>query len=254
MDAVIAIAKRHSLPVIEDAAQAHAAEWQGRKVGAIGDIGTFSFQASKNLNAGEGGILVTENESLAEAAWSVTHVGRVRDGQWYEHHVLGSNFRLTEFQSSLLRSQLKRLPDQTARRERNAKYLRTLLSTIPGIRLPSEDPRITCHAYHLFTLRFIPEAFGGRSLEDFLKALNAEGVPCTSGYVPLYQEPLFARYAAKQGAWCQAGKPPNYPNLHLPVCEAVCADTVWLHQNMLLGDAADMEDIATAIVRIQQAT
>ncbi|HLK55435.1 MAG TPA: DegT/DnrJ/EryC1/StrS family aminotransferase [Chthonomonadaceae bacterium] len=253
MDAVLAIAGKHGLKVIEDAAQAHAAEWKGRRVGAIGDIGTFSFQASKNLNAGEGGILISNDEELADAAWSVTHVGRVRSGRWYEHRVLGSNFRLTEFQSALLRVQLRRLPEQTARRAENAVGLRALLQEIPGIALPREDARITCHANHLFPFRYHKEAFGNRSLQELLAALLAEGVPCSSGYVPLYKEGMFARAAAGEGAWCRAGRRIPYPELSLPECEAVCADCVWLPQNILLGSASDREDIATAISKLQQA-
>ena len=253
MDAILEIARKHDLKVIEDAAQAHAAEWKGRKVGALGDIGTFSFQASKNLNAGEGGILISNNEEIADAAWSVTHVGRVRSGRWYEHRVLGGNFRITEFQSAILRVQLQRLPQQTALRAANATALRALLQQIPGIALPREDARITCHANHLFTFRYQAEAFGGRSRDAFIAALEAEGVPCSSGYVPLYKEGLFARVAAGTGAWCRAGRRIAYGELHLPECEAVCADTVWLQQNLLLGAASDVEEIATAIAKLQRA-
>ena len=253
MDALLTIARKHNLFLIEDAAQAHAAAWKGTKVGALGDFGTFSLQASKNLNAGEGGLMVTNNEELAEAAWSVIHVGRVRSGRWYEHRVLGSNFRMTEFQAAIARVQLQRLPEQTALRTENATYLTSLLKDIPGIRLTSDDPRITCHAWHLFPFRYEPEGFGGKSYTEFIRALNGEGIPCSSGYVPLYKEALFARYAQRQGAWCQAGQAIDYPNLCLPVCEQVCQDTVWMQQNLLLSTKADMEDIATAIAKIQQA-
>ncbi len=253
MDGVLDVARRHNLFVIEDAAQAHAAAWRGTKVGALGDLGTFSFQASKNLNAGEGGLIVSNNEEYADAAWSVKNVGRVRSGRWYEHRVLGSNFRMTEFQSAILRAQLKRLPEQTARRAANADYLYGLLETVPGIRLPAPDPRITTHANHLFTLRYNPEAFGGKPFTEFVRALNAEGIPCQTGYVPLYKEGLFARVAARSGAWCQAGRAIDYPNLSLPVCEQVCTDTLWIYHTLLLGTKADMDDIATAIARIQRA-
>jgi dTDP-4-amino-4,6-dideoxygalactose transaminase len=251
MDAVLSIAQKHHLFVIEDAAQAHGAEWRGSKVGALGHFGTFSFQASKNLNAGEGGMIISNDEELADAAWSVTHVGRVRSGRWYEHRVLGGNYRLTEFQSALLRTQLKRLPEQTVRRADNAAYLTSLLKSIPGILLAYPDARITTHANHLFTFRVVHEYFGGKSHEEFLNALEAEGIPCSAGYVPLYKEGLFARVAHRQGAWCQAGRPIDYPNLHLPVCEQVCRDTVWLQQYQLLGTHQDMDDIATAISKIQ---
>ncbi|HZO91008.1 MAG TPA: DegT/DnrJ/EryC1/StrS family aminotransferase [Chthonomonadaceae bacterium] len=253
MDAILAVARKHNLYVIEDAAQAHAAAWRGTKVGALGDLGTFSFQASKNLNAGEGGMVLSNNEEYADAAWSVMNVGRVRSGRWYEHRVLGSNFRISEFQSAIALAQLKRLPEQTARRNENGKYLRALLSDIPGIRLPADDPRITCHAYHLFTFRYDPAAFGGKPYAEFIRALNAEGIPCSSGYVPLYKEALFARHAARSGAWCQAGRHIDYPSLFLPVCEQVCQDTVWMYQTLLLGTKGDMDDIAAAIARVQRA-
>jgi dTDP-4-amino-4,6-dideoxygalactose transaminase len=251
MDGVREIAARHGLRVLEDAAQAHGAAWRGVRVGALGDLGTFSFQASKNLNAGEGGMIVSNDEQLADAAWSVMNVGRVRSGRWYEHHVLGSNFRLTEFQAALLRVQLQRLPEQMARRTANAAALRAHLSAIPGIRLPAEDPRITAHAYHLFTFRVDPAAFGGRPVSEIIAALNAEGVPCSSGYVPLYRERLFARYAAREGAWCQAGRRIAYPDLDLPVCAQVCRDSVWLFQTLLLAEEADMAQIATAVEKVR---
>jgi dTDP-4-amino-4,6-dideoxygalactose transaminase len=253
LDAILAIAGKHGLAVIEDAAQAHAAAWRGRRVGAIGHIGSFSFQASKNLNAGEGGIVICGSEELADAAWSVVNIGRVRNGGWYDHQVYGSNFRLTEFQSAILRTQLARLPEQTERRTASAAALRERLAGIEGIRLPSPDPRITCHAYHLFTFRYQPEAFGGRPLAHFLKALAAEGVPCSDGYIPLYREGLFVRHAAGQDKGCHAGRHIDYPSLHLPVCEQVCTDTVWLEHSLLLSEPGEMDDIAEAIRRIQRA-
>ena len=253
MDAILSIAQKHSLAVIEDAAQAHAAAWRGKRVGALGDIGTFSFQASKNLNSGEGGMVISNSQDLADAAWSVVNIGRVRKGGWYEHQVYGSNFRLTEFQSAILRAQLTRLPEQTARRTESAKALRLRLTGIDGITLPVEDPRITCHAYHLFTFRYDPAYFGGRPCAQFLKALAAEGAPCSDGYIPLYREGLFVRNAAGLDKGCHEGRHIDYPSLFLPVCEQVCSDTVWLEQTLLLSDPADMDDIATAINRIQHA-
>lgn len=253
MDGILEVARRHNLFVIEDAAQAHAAAWKGTKVGALGDLGTFSFQASKNLNGGEGGMIVSNNETYADAAWSVMNVGRSRGGGWYEHHVLGSNFRMTEFQATILRCQLQRLPEQHARRNENAAYLSSLLAQIPGIRLSAADPRITSHAYHLFTFRYDPQAFGGKDYLTFIQALTAEGVPCSSGYTPLYKEKLFARVAAREGSWCQAGRRIDYPNLSLPITEQVCRDAVWIFQTLLLTTKADMDDIASAIAKIRRA-
>jgi len=253
MDGVLEVANKHSLYVIEDAAQAHGAAWQGRRVGALGTLGTFSFQASKNLNSGEGGILLCNDEELADKIWSVSNVGRVRAGKWYEHHVLGGNFRMTEFQAALLLAQFTRLPEQMARRSANAAHLTKQLAAIPGIRTLQTDPRVTTHAHHCYVFRYEAAGFGGRPHAEFLKALRAEGVPCMAGYVPLYKERVFTDKTIGRGSWCQFGWAINYPELDLPVCEAVCQDAVWLYQNMLLGEKQDMDAIAEAISKIQRA-
>jgi len=252
LDAILAIARKYNLKLIEDAAQAQGAAWRGTKVGAIGDLGTFSFQASKNLNSGEGGIIVSNDEALIDAAWSVANVGRVRSGRWYEHRVLGSNFRLTEFQSALLRAQMTRLPAQTEKRAENAEYLSSLLTGLAAIQLMAEDERITTHANHLFTFRYKSDKFGGVGYKDFVAALSAEGIPCSTGYVPLYSEKLFEQHARRHGTWCQAGRIVDYPGIKLPQCEAVCQETVWIPQTALLGTKGDMDDIATALTKLSK--
>lgn len=253
MDAILEIARRHDLVVIEDAAQAHGAEWRGRRVGAIGHMGCFSFQASKNLTAGEGGIVLTDDEELAEAVWSVHNIGRRRGGAWYEHYVLGGNFRMTEFQAALLLHQLIRLPEQTERRNHNALYLTKELQAIPGICPAYRDERVTSHAYHLYLFWYDPDAFGGHSRDEFLQALRAEGIPCSGGYGnPLHQEPLFReRWGLRE--LCRVGRHIEYAQLSLPHSERACREAVWLFQNLFLGDEWDMVDIVTAIDKIQKA-
>ncbi len=253
MDGVLEVARKRSLAVIEDAAQAHAAAWKGRKVGALGDCGTFSFQASKNLNAGEGGAIVTNDDEVADKCWSVHNVGRTKSGKWYEHHVLGGNFRMTEWQAAILLAQLERLEEQTERRTANAARLTTQLAQIPGIVTLPPDPRVTRHAYHLYIFRYDPAGFGGRPRDEFLRALNAEGIPSSAGYVPLYKEIVFQRKTAGVGAWCRAGRFVDYGKVQCPVCEQVCTDAVWLFQSMLLGEQQDMDDIVEAIAKIQKA-
>src|SRR5436305_101795 len=120
LDAFRELAQRRGLRLIEDAAQAHGAEWRGRRVGALGDAGTFSFQASKNLNAGEGGIVLTDNPELYNHAWSLVNCGRVREGGWYEHRALSGNYRLAELQAALLLSQSRRVEAQAERRNASA--------------------------------------------------------------------------------------------------------------------------------------
>src|SRR5688572_21688631 len=120
MDAIMAIARKHNLTVIEDAAHAHGGEYKGQRVGAIGHVGSFSFQSSKNLTSGEGGLIVTNDDALAARCRSIHNCGRVPGGAWYEHHVVSANYRLGEFAGAILNCQLDRLDEQTDRREANA--------------------------------------------------------------------------------------------------------------------------------------
>ncbi len=254
MDGIMDIARRHNLYVIEDACQAWGATWRNHPVGGIGDMGCFSFQASKNINAGEGGAIVSNNPEWIERCWSLHNVGRTRTGDWYQHEVLGWNYRLTEWQGAILLAQLERLPDHMQRRTDNAAYLTTRLNKIPGIRPARIDERVTRHAWHLYMAAFEPQAFGGHSCREFLAALNAEGIPCSPGYSPLNHAPSIRRALAEQEGrikpWdaAEADLPVLPP---CPVTEDLCQRTIWFKQSMLLGDHEDMDDIAAAIGKIQ---
>ncbi|MEE3334835.1 MAG: DegT/DnrJ/EryC1/StrS family aminotransferase [Candidatus Latescibacterota bacterium] len=252
LDALTAIAAKHGVLLIEDSAQAHAAVWKGRRVGAIGDLGTFSFQASKNLNAGEGGFIVTDDEELHLRAWSIHNCGRAPGGEWYEHPLVGGNYRLTEMQAALALSQLRRLDEQTEKRTHSAALLTEQLSEIEGIRPLAVDERVTRHAFHLYVFRYDADAFGGASREQFLKALAAEGIPCAAGYKPLYREPAFqARFSNFPLSSPAFGGRPDYSGVHCPVTERICADeAVWLTQNLLLGTESDISQISEAIAKI----
>ncbi|MBI3911809.1 MAG: DegT/DnrJ/EryC1/StrS family aminotransferase [Armatimonadetes bacterium] len=248
MDAFRALAERRGLVLLEDAAQAHGARWRGQHVGALGQAGTFSFQASKNLNAGEGGCVVTNDEDCYLAASSLINVGRVPGGQWYQHGLLSGNYRMTEWQAALLLAQLRRLDEQTARRNENALYLARQLAEIPGIAPLKRDERVTCHAYHLFIFRYDASAFRGLPRDEFLRALAAEGIPCSRGYHPLYRSDAFRVDAATHPF---AGAR-DYRSLYLPVVERACdEEACWLTQSMLLAERQDMDDIVAAIRKIQ---
>jgi len=249
MDAFTDLARRKGLLLIEDAAQAHLAEWSGRPVGAIGNAGSFSFQASKNLNSGDGGIVLTDDEETFERAWSLHNCGRVRAGGWYEHRMLSGNYRMTELQAALLLSQAQRLEAQTRRRNENALYLAQQLAEIEGVRPLRRDPRVTQHAYHKFIFRYDPTAFSGLSRSEFLKALQAEGIPCHPGYEPTYRSPAFK---IDKETHPFPGRV-NYGALHLPAVEQGCGEAVWLDQRMLLAERSEMDDIAAAIRKIQAA-
>lgn len=191
MDKLNGIAEKHSLRILEDACQAWGSEWNGKRVGALGDLGTFSFQSSKNITAGEGGIVITNNKELAERCWSLHNVGRVHGGQWYQHERIGWNLRMTEWQGAVLLAQLQKYPAALELRKANRDFLyQLLISEVAGLTPLSPDPGITSDSCHLFIMRYNPDMFGARSRDEFLTALVAEGVDtAASGYVPLHQSP-----------------------------------------------------------------
>ncbi|MHB1318223.1 MAG: DegT/DnrJ/EryC1/StrS family aminotransferase [Anaerolineae bacterium] len=251
MDALRTIAARHQLVLIEDAAQAHGATWQGHKVGALGDMGTFSFQASKNMNAGEGGMVITNDPDLAERCWSVVNVGRQREGAFYQHVGLSSNYRMAEWMGAVLRSQLARLEEQSERRSASAAHLFEALSEVSGLTPVRGDPRVTRSAHHLVRLWYDPAAFGGKSRAEFIQAMNAEGIPLREGYpVPLSRQDVVVRRTAYiRDRLDLPAEPPD----DCPVCEQVCEHGLWLAQSVLLGEREDMDDIAEAARRVQDA-
>lgn len=237
MDALIAISKRHDLTIIEDCAHAPGATWKGESVGGLGDFGSFSFQASKNLTAGEGGFLTTNDEDLAEIARSICNQGRRTGGGWYEHVRLGTNYRLTGWQAAILLTQFSRLPEQNEKRSENAHFLGEKLRGIELLTLPVVDERVTCHSYYLYLLRLDLELLKGVSKDTFVKALAAEGVPCSPGYPnPLYANEVFNNYAHVRG--------------NCPEAERMCSDTFWLSHEIMLSDTEGLKDTVLAIEKV----
>jgi dTDP-4-amino-4,6-dideoxygalactose transaminase len=169
--------------------------------------------------------------------------------------VLGSNFRLTEFQGALLLAGIERLPEQIALRERNARRLSEVLAQVPGFQPVRRDERITTHAWHLFMCRYDAAAFGGRPRADFLKAMRAEGIPCSPGYTPLYQAPAIRKAVASlEQAFGRGGYTELLDPARCPVNERVCHEVgVWFTQRLLLGTERDVDDIATAAAKVQRA-
>ena len=192
MDTIMALSSARDIPVLEDACQSHLAQWKGRHVGSIGKAGCFSFQASKNLNSGEGGAIITNDQALADKAFAFHNNGRPGSGSDFAYRHTGLNLRLTEFQAALLLAQMTRLESQAQQRETNAAYLTQQLAQIPGITPAKMYAGVTRNAYHLYMFRYDPAAFGGLTRAAFLKALRAEGVPASSGYSPLNKEPFLA--------------------------------------------------------------
>jgi len=255
LDIILAVAKKRQIPVIEDACQAHLGEWRRRKVGTLGAAGCFSFQASKNLNCGEGGAIVTDNAELHEICNSFHNQGRANKDAGFAYARNGDNKRLTEFQGALLLEQLTRLEQQARIREQNASYLTKMLGEIPGIVPARMYEGCTRNAYHLYMFRYDQNHFAGLSKSGFMRALRAEGIPCSGGYDPLDKEPFLTRtlhsrayqriYSAKEIADVEERN-------RCPENEALCREAVWFTQNMLLGSKLDMEQIAEAVKRVQR--
>jgi dTDP-4-amino-4,6-dideoxygalactose transaminase len=262
MDSIMAIAKKHNLIVLEDACQAHLAEWDGKKVGTIGHAGCFSFQNSKNLPIGEGGAIVSDDEKFIDKCVSYqsygypygTSVGTISTGST----MLGTKVRTTEYASAIGLTLLKRLDAETTTRNENAAYLKEKINKIPGLTVQRAYPKVTRSAWHLFSFRYDKGKFKGMSRDQFIKALRAEGIPCSSGYTPLLDMGFIKQaFESKNFQKMYSKEELNYEkylaNNKCPNNEVLCNEqAVWLTQNLLLGSKTDMDDIAAAVSKIHK--
>ena len=258
LDHILKIGARSKIPVIEDACQAHLAEWRGKKVGNFGLAGAFSFQASKNLNSGEGGAILTNDDKFAQICYSFHNQGQAGRETGYNPGTgtRGTNVRLTEFQGSLLVSQMSRVVEQTNRRTENAGYLTKILKEIPGITPAKLYEGTTRSAYHLYMFRYDKNHFAGLSRNKFLDALTKEGIPCSNGYGMMNKEEYVTGLAKNRhylniygertmNQWLERNQCPQNDLL-------TQEQSVWFFQNMLLGAKTDMNQIASAILKIQK--
>jgi len=258
IDAIMAIAQKHKLPVIEDACQAHLAEWKGKKVGSFGKGGTFSFQSSKNLNCAEGGAITSNDGDFIKTCYGFHNQGQGGTSTSYGtgEGTRGTNLRITEFQSNLLLAQMTRLEAQAKRRSQNAAYLTKLFNEIPGITPAKLYEGTTNSAYHLYMFRYDKSKFDGLSRSRFIEALSAEGVPCSTGYGQMnkdgyvtglaqnkYYLKIYGEKTMKQ--WLEHNQCPQNDKL-------TSEESLWFFQTMLLGTTRDMDQIAEAVRKIQK--
>lgn len=258
MDAIGAIARKRHLRVIEDAAQAQGVCLEGeRHAGSFGEAGVFSFQATKCLNCGEGGAILTNSDAFAETAWSLRHYGRSRSGLWYEHFRLGTNGRMHEFSAALLRAQMSRLEEQNARRMRNVAHLYERLNAVRGLRPIQLHPQATRRNHYLVMLRYDPAAWNGLPRDTFVKLLAAEGVPASAGYsFASFENPIFREMdlsSRDSPFMLRRAKPVDYsafaekcPNA-LRACRT---EAVWIMHPAFLGDTRVVDMIVEAIAKI----
>jgi dTDP-4-amino-4,6-dideoxygalactose transaminase len=234
--------------VIEDCAHMHGGRWRDQGAGSIGDLGAFSFQQSKLMTAGEGGLVITNDEELASRCHAYVDCGRLRAGDKPSESqgVFGWNYRMTEFQAAVLRVQLERLPEQQRLREEHKRLLTERLKQIDGVETLRMDERFTTPSGYGFYFRYRADRCGGVPRDKFVAALRAEGIFCYGDfYSPVYKDSLFA--------WRDAGVDADYSNVRCPVAERVASEeSVWLPHQLFLGDEQDVEDIATAVSKVTE--
>jgi dTDP-4-amino-4,6-dideoxygalactose transaminase len=248
MDRLMEIAAKHNLFVLEDCAHAHGGRWREQGAGSIGHAGSFSFQTSKLMTAGEGGIVITNDIDLADQVIRLANCGRPPRRETRGEPMLGHNYRLTEFQAAVLLAQLERLDEQTALRERNTRRLEEGLRQIESITLLPRDERITRQASYHYVFKFHSDQFSGIHRNAFVAALKAEGVPCDGRfYEAVYKSSLFEFAAERYPAWAQARR-----EFNCPVAErAGYEESIWLPHQLFLGTSEDVDDILSAIAKIK---
>ena len=243
IDAFESLAKKYGVKLIVDAAQAVGASWRGRNIASCGDAASFSAQNTKNLTCGEGGMITTNDDCLAENL-SLLLNGGEKDGKIVS---VAQNHNITPFQASVLLSQYEKLGQEILTREKNAAYLAGRIKELDFIDALDYDERITTHAYHLFLFRVNEKAFEKKGItrEQFVKALQGEGLVVDVGYMPVYTFPCVSSADTNRMI---DGK---VDTTSLPVCEKVCKKLcIWTYQSVLLGTREDMDEIVTALKKV----
>jgi dTDP-4-amino-4,6-dideoxygalactose transaminase len=257
MDNVNKAAKAHNLKVIEDACQAWLAEYRGKRVGSLGDLGCFSFQNSKHLASGEGGAILGNDEGLIDRCHAYHNCGRPYGnmkripGNPYN----GMNYRMQQSQALILMSQMKRIEKDNDVRLSNALYLDKKLKEIPGIIPYRLAEGATRAVYHLYPFRYIKEQFSNIPKDKFLAALNAEGIPCGNGYGKQNKDGLIEEQLNSRGfkrLFSEARLKQWREENILPGNDQLCDQAVTFYQSVLLGSKSDMDDIVNAITKIYE--
>ena len=247
MDRIGSLARKHRLTVIEDCAHAHGMQWNGRFAGTFGEMGCFSFQSSKLMTCGEGGLIVTDDPQLEERCRGYMNSGRVRtkDRAAAEGTMLGWNYRMTEFQAAVLLAQLERLPEQVARRDRNVAHFEWRIAEIEGVSTLRRDERQETKSGYGVVLRYDESLWNGIPRNRFALALYKEGIKLHAAfYTPVYSAPLFA--------WRDAPIEVDYSKTYCPVAEkAAGKEMVWLPHEVFLGGESDIDDVCDAILKLR---
>ncbi|WP_261565539.1 DegT/DnrJ/EryC1/StrS family aminotransferase [Frankia gtarii] len=238
MDALAKLSADTGVPLIQDAAHAHGAQWQGRKVGELGSVAAFSFQNGKLMTAGEGGAVTFPDSELYEAAFLRHSCGRPRTDRRYFHQTSGSNFRLNEFSASVLRAQLGRLGGQIDTREQRWPVLADALAAIPGVVPQGSDERCDRNPHYMAMFRL--PGFGEERRNAFVDALAERGLPAFAAFRAIYRSNGFWETGAPDESVDDIAK-------RCPNTEALSADGVWLQHRTLLGTEEQMHEVAAVV-------
>ncbi len=253
MGRIVAVAKKHGLKVVEDAAQAVLAEFQGKKCGTFGDLGCFSFQTSKVIACGEGGAVVGNDPELLDKCYAFHNMGLTAKN---ESVGIGTKYRMNEFEAALLIPQLATLAEQTRTRNENAVYLARRLEQIPGIVPQKLHEGVTQGTYYIYGFRYQKEHFNDAPKEKFLKALRGERIPFTTMYFDQLNKQPFIENALSSRAFQKIYSKQRLDRYreqnHCPRNDQLAAEGVWLPQYVFLGDRSDMDDIADALAKIAE--
>lgn len=257
MDRIVDLARQHNLAVIEDCAHSHGSQWRGRGVGSVGDIGCFSFQSSKSLNAGEGGFVMTNDDRLFERLYSLRNCGRMRPGADPEtwEPVQSGNYRISEWQAAILLAQFERFPAQVTKREASIEFLNNGLAQIEGLAPMLRRPQVTRQGAYQYAFRYDPEAFNEVPVTAFRRALGAElGTTVGGIYNPLNQSPLYQphtkrRYRINDDYW-RAIDPTRFDT---PVAQrAYDSESVLLSHPHLLADPDALQAVVDACTKLHE--
>ncbi len=253
MDKIMALARKHELAVLEDACQAHMGEWRGKKLGAVGDLGCFSFQEFKCLTSGEGGAIIGNDAALMDHCLAYRNNGRDprNKGRAYP----GSNHRMTAFQVAVVTGQMRHIKEQTGRREQNAAHLEQLLKDVKGIRPCKAYDGQTRRAYYGYYLFYDKAQFGGLPRERFIKAVRAEGIPIGSDIDTLNRDEFVKAYLESghfKRLFSKRRIARYWKESHCPANDLLARETALrFGQNVFLGGRKDVEDVVAAIVKVQ---
>lgn len=250
LDALSEIGRKHSIAIVEDCAHVPGARWRERGAGAWGNLGCFSFQTSKPMTAGEGGMITTNDPELEQRCQSLINCGRRRPGDTFDAPLLGANYRMTEWQCGVLLAQLDRLPEQIEHKSRQAERLRAGLRAIPGIIVLARERRVTREVIYLFLFQ-VDEARLGISRNRFLRALRAEGIPCGVANEPVYRSALFPIASSTYRTACRLAGTEAAQLHECPNAERLFEQQqVALPHQLLLGNDTDVDDIIAAAAKV----